>query len=818
MADDNKRNALFSKLFSKEKKAPKKNLDDLADLDEIMAEGYYNVPAAEQNHDTVEDADYASWLADAMNEENSTEDDISDTIEELFGEGASSNVDDENQSLDVPVMEDFVEETDNAEPVDYDNYEANADSDVAFDANDAVYVQQDYAVAEPEVSEEQFVEEVPEEDYQFAENTEDVQYEDNVSESFEEEAVDEVPEKAIDEDTVTLLTALGYSDSAKAEIRNITSRSNIATSRITDLSLAYGYEGKEYMSYAQTSSIKSAYARDKFKMIIRLGGTVLFAILLFVYDTFGKNFGGVLSAEDYPVVNMLMSLQLLLIAAAFSVKQIIHGLNSIFKAEPIVHSLSATALVITVLYDIVLAIVAPDVFTLYNFPAAICLIFGAVHDYFVLEREIDVFDRLSSWQNVATFERVDAVSLATELGETRTGEAEHKIGQAFRMRKGGFAENYFRHINRRNPMAKLLNFIIAPVIALSLVVFIISLASNKSAIDSFNAFLAVNLFSLPTFMLISMSYPFFVLVTKNLNADSVIFSESDVNEYKKVDTVVFEESDLFDDSSLTINRISVCDKNRMQDVFDIMCGVSALYDRIGGRIAGVFRASTAEGDVPIDVKVLRVEDGGFEGIAEGRQYTVGSDAYLTSKGISVMRYYDDKYIASNPGGVVLHIAVDGAEVFKLYLTYRISDSMLSVINELSLAKTRIVMRTIDPNINLDLISRILTSTFDGKLTLIRKPYVEDACVEESENTIEGGVLVNGDNPEGVLDIVKACKLFGAYSRFNVKISIVLLAIGVIISAFLGFIGALAGMSSLYIVLFQLLSVVPSFLLTNLLLK
>jgi len=817
MADDNKRNALFSKLFSKEKKAPKKNPDDLADLDEIMAEGYYDVPAAKQNNETVEDTDYESWLADAMKEENSSEDDISDTIEELFGEGASDNTDSDNQMLDVPVMEDFVDEISGSESADYDDYEAASDPEAVSDTNDTAYAEQDYAAAEQEVSEEQLAQEVPEEEYQYAENPEDFQYEENDGEVLEEESVDEVPEKAIDEDTVTLLTALGYSDSSKNEIKNMPSR-NVSASRTTDLSLAYGYEGKEYMSYAQTSAVKSAYARDKFKMIIRLGGTVLFAILLFVYDTFGKNFGGVLSAEDYPVVNMLMSLQLLLIAAAFSVKQIIHGLNSIFKAEPIVHSLSAAALVITVLYDIVLAIVAPDTFTLYNFPAAVCLILGAVHDYFVLEREISVFDRLSSWQSVATFERVDAASLATELGETRTGEAEHKIGQAFRMKKGEFAENYFRHINRRNPMAKLLNFIIAPVIALSLVVFIISLASNKTAIDSFNAFLAVNLFSLPTFMLVSMSYPFFVLVTKNLNADSVIFSESDVNEYKKVDTVVFEESDLFDDSSLTINRISVCDKNRMQDVFDIMCGVSALYDRIGGRIAGVFRASTAEGDVPMDVKVLRVEDGGFEGLAEGRQYTVGSDAYLTSKGISVMRYYDDKYIASNPGGVVLHIAVDGAEVFKLYLTYRISDSMLSVINELSLAKTRIVMRTTDPNINLDLISRILTSTFDGKLTLIRKPYVEGTRTEENEQTIEGGVLVNGDNPEGVLDIVKACKLFGAYSRFNVNISIALLAIGVILSAFLGFIGALAGMSSLYIVLFQLLSVTPSFILANLLLK
>ena len=399
-------------------------------------------------------------------------------------------------------------------------------------------------------------------------------------------------------------------------------------------------------------------------------------------------------------------------------------------------------------------------------------------------------------------------------------DAENRIGQAFRLRRGEFAENYFRHINRRHPLTKILNFIIAPVIALSLVIFIISLASEKTALEAFNIMLTVNLFALPSFMLISMSYPFYILVSKNLNADSVIFSESDVSEYKKVDTVVFEEADLFDDSSLTINRISVCDKNRMQDVFDIMCGVSALYDRIGGRIASAFRDSTAEGDIPTDISVVSVDDGGFEGYAGGRYYTVGSDAYLTSKGISVMRYYDDKYIASNPGGVVLHIAVDGIEVFKLYLTYRISDNMLSVINELAEAKTRIIMRTVDPNINLDLILRMLTSTFDGKLTLVRKPYDEnaEAASLRDETTIEGGVLVNGEVPESILDVVKACKLYGAYSKLNFHTSIILFGAGALLSVFLGIIGALAGISSLYIVLFQIISVIPSIILSNLILK
>jgi hypothetical protein len=306
-----------------------------------------------------------------------------------------------------------------------------------------------------------------------------------------------------------------------------------------------------------------------------------------------------------------------------------------------------------------------------------------------------------------------------------------------------------------------------------------------------------------------MSYPFYKLVTKNLSSDAVILNETAVNENRRVDTVVFEESDLFDETSLTINRISVCDKNQMHDVFDIMCAVSAMYNMIGGRIAGAFRASTADGDTPDEVSILGVDDGGFEGIADGRRYCVGSDAYLTSKGISVTRYYDDKYIVSNPGGVVLHIAVDGTEVFKLYLTYSISHNTLALINDFADLKTRIVLKTIDPNVNLELILRILSSSFDGNLTLIRKPFNADRTEADSDDElIDGGIIINGDVPEAVLDTVHACRFFSAFTKFNFAAGIVVFSIGALLAFILGIIGAIVNMSSIYIFIFQLLSIVP----------
>ncbi len=788
MADD-KRNALFNKIFGKKAQTPQPALtDEDATLDAIM--NYEEAPEDIKKADSYED-----WLAEALTEDGASTEDVSGAIEELFG----TDTEDDYSNI-VPELLSVEEET---------------EEEIVAPILETVYTED--SVTEPEIpaeldTYEEYYEEETVAPQEFTEEPEEF-----FEESEEVTETEESEEPPIDEDTATLLTALGYSGKGSETVKKKPAQETVRRNKISDLTLAYGYEGKEYTSRAQTAEIKSAYSRDHKMLILRLLGTALLVILLAIYDSFGSKFGGALDVTVYPVVNILMSLQILLIAAAFSAKQLYAGINGLVRSEPIFHSLSATAIILTVVYDIILAIAAPASFTLYNFPAGVCLLLGVAHDLFVLEREIYVFDRLSSWQSIATLERVDSAELSAELGEGRVGDTD-RVGQAFRLRRGEFAENYFRHINRSHPSARVINYlVIVPVVALSLVLALITLASDHTFIEACNAFMSVNLLSLPAFMLVSMSYPFFTLISKTIGSDAVVFSESDVGEYKEVNTVVFEEADLFDESSLTINRISVCDKNRMQDVFDIMCGVSALYDRIGGRIAGAFRASTSEGDIPEDVMVQRVDDGGFIGIADGRQYIVGSDAYLTSLGIPVMRYYDDKYIASNPGGVVLHIAVDGAEVFKLYLTYRIPDSMLMVLGELPATKSRIIIRTIDPNINLDLVTRILSSGFDGKLTLIRKPYTENAepALFEGASTVEGGIAVNGESPEAIIEAVRACRIFSSFTKLNFNVSMILFGIGVLLSVCLGIVGALVGLSSMLIFLFQAFTVAPGFILVHL---
>ncbi len=797
MAEEKKKNALFGKLLKK-----KLSDDKIVESEEQFPDD--NDPELNEDveNNEAEDNSTPEWLSDVMTESTEEpEEDFSETLAELFGNNNDEeNV--ENADFDVPGLEELAEGM-----ASYDPYDTEIGEDGVDNANEeklqdsGLADEVDYAADGSETVEEDVIDDAPDA----------IDGELPIIDNYDEEEADELSEEtqsstSIDEDTANLLAALGYSDAnqapkAKPAVKENTSKNS------SDLTLAFGYEGKEYTARSQTAAIKAKYAQDKMKVIVRLGATALFAILLCVYDLFGNKFGGALDPTVYPVVNIMISLQLLLIAAAFSVKRLIVGVNELLKGNLTIHSMSVIAVLISVIYDIVLAITTPEVFTLCNFPAAICLLLCALHDFFTVQREISVFDRLSSWQSLVTLERVDSAVLSAELGEV---DGVDTVGQAFRIRKGNFSENYFKQVNRRHPVSKMLAFFVTPSLAIALIMFFVSLAFDKTFAQAVNAFAGVALFSLPAFMFVSMSYPFYKLITKNLSSDAVILNESAVNENRRVDTVVFEEADLFDETSLTINRISVCDKNQMHDVFDIMCAVSAMYNKIGGRIAGAFRASTADGDTPEDVTILGVDDGGFEGMADGRLYSVGSDAYLASKGIAVTRYYDDKYIVSNPGGVVLHIAVDGVEVFKLYLTYNISRNTLALINDFADLKTRIVLRTIDPNVNLELILRILSSSFDGNLTLIRKPFSAGSTEADGndEALIDGGIIINGDVPEAVLDTVHACRFFSAFTKFNFAAGIVVFAIGALLAFVLGIIGAIVNMSSIYVFIFQLLSILP----------
>lgn len=637
---------------------------------------------------------------------------------------------------------------------------------------------------------------------------------------------------ASDEDDSDLMVALGYSEGSEAAERASRRNKDELKRRIGDIGSdyvgAFGYRGEEYRSNEQTDAVKKAYRSDSLSMILRAAGTAIFALVIVIYELFGKKFGGAISAADYPAVHILVSLQLLLLAAAFSWRQLVRGLVGIFRFELTPHSAAAAAVVSVLVYDAALAVAAPDSFTLYNIPAAFCLVMSVVYDILDLERQVRAFNALSGFETCCTLERADQVELAAALGgSSSAGKEDARITTAMRLRRGNFAENYFKRTNKKNPALRALNYVIAPVMALSLVVFLISLAAGRGFVPSANTFTVMVLIAMPVFTMAGLIYPFCDMAKNLLRPTEVLLNEAEAEEYAGTDAVIFGEDDVFGPRSLLIKRIGLCGGAMASDVFEVLEGAATVFDKVGGVLAGAFRraADSSIGGNGTDVgaaEIKRVGDGGIAAEVGGRKYFIGNESFMTLSGIAAPVDRDDRAFAENGGSAVMYIAVDGEVALKMYISYIADEEFRGLVTTLSDRGIRPVMISNDPNIDDALMARLL-GQLKCPLRVIRsnaEAESEDGEKEEktAKDSVDAGLIADGSDWTSLVGALPACGKLCRVSELNNRISLGIIVLSVLLATFLGALGILGGMHSAYVLLYQIICVLPAVITSKLMLN
>ena len=638
--------------------------------------------------------------------------------------------------------------------------------------------------------------------------------------------------EASDEDDSDLMVALGYSEGSEAAERASRRNKDELKRRIGDIGSdyvgAFGYRGEEYRSNEQTDAVKKAYRSDSLSMILRAAGTAIFALVIVIYELFGKKFGGAISAADYPAVHILVSLQLLLLAAAFSWRQLVRGLVGIFRFELTPHSAAAAAVVSVLVYDAALAVAAPDSFTLYNIPAAFCLVMSVVYDILDLERQVRAFNALSGFETCCTLERADQVELAAALGgSSSAGKEDARITTAMRLRRGNFAENYFKRTNKKNPALRALNYVIAPVMALSLVVFLISLAAGRGFVPSANTFTVMVLIAMPVFTMAGLIYPVCDMAKNLLRPTEVLLNEAEAEEYAGTDAVIFGEDDVFGPRSLLIKRIGLCGGAMASDVFEVLEGAATVFDKVGGVLAGAFRraADSSIGGNGTDVgaaEIKRLGDGGIAAEVGGRKYFIGNESFMTLSGIAAPVDRDDRAFAENGGSAVMYIAVDGEAALKMYISYIADEEFRGLVTTLSDRGIRPVMISNDPNIDDALMARLL-GQLKCPLRVIRsnaETESEDGEKEEktAKDSVDAGLIADGSDWTSLVGALPACGKLCRVSELNNRISLGIIVLSVLLATFLGALGILGGMHSAYVLLYQIICVLPAVITSKLMLN
>lgn len=621
----------------------------------------------------------------------------------------------------------------------------------------------------------------------------------------------------LDDKDINLMVALGYEDELEKTIgkQNVDKIADDLSSEIVDfidVDDAYAFDGFELETPERFRVIGNKYKQEHKTMKLRLLGTGIFAVALFIFELLGMfdvTLGGALNIHHYPTVGVMLSLQLLVLAAALSWKQLAKGLLGAITFNPTPSSIPSVAVLMTVVYDIIMALAAPNTgLELYNFPAALYLLLLTTNDYLNLSREIRAFNTIATRRpKYVLTAAASGKSAEEEMNEIFAEDAHYAEEKNFEVRKTDFVENYFRRTNIRSQKDRKLNLVIYPFIALAVALGVISYVTNRSAVTAFNISILTVLLCTPMSVIFSGSLPFFGAVKKAFENDSTIIGEESVEEYSGATSVAFPDTEVFPTDGTVTRGIKLYDNNA---IYYVLYHLASLYSKIGGPLKARLEQATAEMGHSENVEIVRVEDKGVEAVVDGKvRILAGQSTFMMASGITAAYDEDDEKMM-NEGCSVMFLVLDGVLSAKLYVCYDIDHDFEAVIDTLAEEGTETLISTCDPNIDDELLaSRLRVSRYPARIV---KRIAEEKC-----ERVEGGI-VSRKSTAALASTVALCNKIKRVRKNSRIATILSIIIGVIVMVFLSLFSSKLGLHSVYVALYQIFWTIPLFLFTKLYVK
>lgn len=627
------------------------------------------------------------------------------------------------------------------------------------------------------------------------------------AETAEAEADEPKAEADLDETDINLMIALGYEDELSKTV-GVDKVSEIekqldSESQGEDTRESAAFRGFEYTEKGQVKEILQSYKAEYNGMMLRLFGTLVLVVALFLYENvslFGIELPGALNMLQYPAVHTLISLQLLVLCGALSWRQLLDGIKGAVTLKPTPQSLAAVAVAVAGIYDVVIAIIAPkNGVALYNFPAALCLALLVLCDLMNLKREIYSFTILA--------DRREKFAVRAKFEPSMIPEEE---SLTLDIRRAAFIDNYFARTNRKPAANTRLNYVLLPVVALAIALAIVAFSTNKDAVGALNIFVLTVLFCMPVSTLIACSYPLFRASQIAYEQDTAIIGEASAEEYSGADTVSFADKDVFPSYQVKLRSIKLYG-NARPDL--VLFAAASVFSKVGGPLNDVLELATKEFDRAESVELVRISETGIEAKVEDVNVLVGRAEFLEDYNIYPLHDAEDD--ANTAGGArILYIIMDGALSAKLYVQYDMDVDFEFTLRELGRENIAARIRTYDPNIDDELIS----SKMRGKHYDVHVEKQMEAPTEPDPLASLDSGLVSRASAKSLIHTATMCSRLTHVEHTGGIIRGIALAVSLLIMLFLTLLSSSVGITSIYVALYQIFWMIPALIITRLFVK
>ena len=559
----------------------------------------------------------------------------------------------------------------------------------------------------------------------------------------------------------------------------------------------------DYTGPEDAKSISYELRGDMRELSLRMMITGVCTVLLALVNLiFAGQFAGGGAAGSKPLVYVILTLVLLGVAAGVCYRTIGNGLKALFAFNANSDSAAAVAAVAVGVQTVLAAFfpteLADGTLHLYGVLLAAILFVNSAGKLCMIRRIHSNFRFVTSREQKYSVRLFDDYNTSLKMAKDAVAE---KPVIAYQCR-AGFLKRFLELSYHPDP-SESMSQLLAPIgLIASLVLCIACLLITRSVPTAVSAFAAACCACVAVSNMVAVNLPISRLCKTARRAGAMVVGYEAVEQMGTVNAVVVDAEELFPRGTVVLGGIKTFGNRTGAE--EAIMAASALVKEIGGPLSGVFDQVISENEeaLPQVERFAYEDEGGIAGTVDGKAIYIGSRALLMNHGIEApAREEETQYTSGNKS--VIYIARDNAIAALLVLTYAADRRRKNELQRLEDSGISVIVRTTDPNVTSQLISRLFGIDAASVGILDSRLGEEYRRLAKAEIPRADALVATKGRMESMMNVISECVEERRTVSLVVAVQTAAVVLGFVLVAFLACFGAMGQLSSLVLFLFQL---------------
>ena len=476
----------------------------------------------------------------------------------------------------------------------------------------------------------------------------------------------------------------------------------------------------------------------------------------------------------------------------------LRGFKNLFKGRPDRNTVLSVLYLLAAVHVALLLAFGATEYPLYGTVVALYAVLNSIANFLDAKRTYRTFRICGS-----RHEKLVAKKLDNESPEADAFREELEGNpRFFSIQKAGFIENFFARLKQRSKVERSYGWILALSMIFSIAFAVFTYLKTPDVATTASNFMMMAVMTLPLSCVFSISLPFAHISAKSEKIGSTVISVAAAEEYASADVVSFTDKEIFPPKSVKITTIRTYGQTRIDKA---ILYAAMIFQKLGGPLSEVFK-KTISGvveEISEDFDFKEITADGMCASIDNLDIFVGNKNYLLSYDFGYTRDDQDEEFEAKHGKI-MYMVIGSELAAKFYIRYSISKQFKKTVLTLFRSGICPAVKTCDPNIDSDLFRTLLQNKKIPAGIIKSCEAMKDAPAAEKS---ESGIVCISSIAK-LLRTFSLCDSLRHLTHANVVMKILSLVLGAGVVAFLFYISGLAKITCLFVLIYQLLWLIP----------